>query len=151
MLGCAQDLAKTTGPVSAPEERGNDPEAVYSGHRPVEFNSSATGAGRAKPHLGQLGESAPAHGGDHPRRVQGLNRLGCLWSLKNRPHRYFRTKLGDSLIRESLRVHDQGITGWVEDRYVFKRIPSYLVQHLVANLHRAPRFLSQQAINAVFF
>lgn len=106
MLGCAQNLAKTTGPVSAPEERGNDPEAVHSGHRPIEFNPSATGAGRAKPHFGQLGEPAQAYGRDHPRRVPGLNRLGCQWSLKNRPHRYFRTKLGDSLIRESLRVHD---------------------------------------------
>ena len=79
MLRCAQFLAKTTGPVSTPEERGNDPEAVHSGHRLVEFNPSATGAGRAKPHFGQLGKPTPAHGGDHQRRVPGLNRLGCLW------------------------------------------------------------------------
>jgi len=69
MLRCAQFLAKTTGPVSSSKKRGNDPEAVHAGHRPIEFNPSATGAGRAKPHLGQLGESAPAHGGDHQGRV----------------------------------------------------------------------------------
>ena len=86
MLRCAQFLAKTTGPVSTPEERGNDPEAVHSGHRLVEFNPSATGAGRAKPHFGQLGKPTPPHGGDHQRRVPGLNRpWGARGALKPDP------------------------------------------------------------------
>jgi hypothetical protein len=89
MLRCAQFLAKTTGPVSSPEKRGNDPEAVHSGHRPIEFNPPAAGASRTKPHSRQLGESAPAYGCDHPRRLQGLTGRGrgCPWS-PDWPHRH---------------------------------------------------------------